>query len=86
MDEKLTLNDGTVLPGYCIQDGRNLFIYLYSITLTAAFALLNDPQKTAAITEDQYKDHRVYTGFDHLSAVSEERGGMVSALMIKGED
>ncbi len=86
MDEKLTLNDGTVLPGYCIQDGRNLFVYLYSITLTDAFALLNDPQKTAEITEDQYEAHRVYSGFDHLSTVSEESGGMVSAVMIKGED
>ena len=86
MDEQLTLNDGTVLAGYCIQDGSNLFVYLYEKTMALAYPDLSDAQKTGMIRADQYDETAYYSGFDHLYCISEEDGGMVSAILKRGAD
>ena len=51
MDEKLTLNDGTELTGHMVETDSRLFLYLYGITLTEAFELLNDPRDAAVFMQ-----------------------------------
>ena len=83
MQEKLILNDGTELSGHAFVDGLFLYLYLNQNTLTEAFPLLNDPDKTAQVTEDRNGQITEYTGFSHLRSISEESGGMVSAVLRK---
>ena len=85
MPEKLTLNDGTQLAGYCIENGRDLYVYLYGKTLADAYLQLSSRAKTKKITSEQYEDKKIYTGFTHLRVISEEEGGMVSAVLRKEE-
>ena len=51
MDEKLTLNDGTEIEGYFIVSDDRLFVYMKNISLSDAFPLMNDPEKTRIIKE-----------------------------------
>ena len=83
MQEKLILNNGTELSGHALADGLFLYLYLNQSTLTEAFPLLNDPEKTAKITENQNGQITEYTGFSHLRSISEESGGRVSAVLLK---
>lgn len=85
MDEKLTLNDGTELTGHMIETDSRLFVYLYGITLTEAFELLNDPEKTKVIKGEQYGVKQTVMGYRHLCSVSEEMGGrMITGSLKKG--
>lgn len=85
MDEKLTLNDGTELVGHMIETDSRLFVYLYEITLAAAFELLNDPEKTKVIKSERYGEKQTVRGYKHLCSVSEEMGGqMISGSLKKG--
>ena len=81
MQEKLTLNDGTELSGHAHTDGLFLYVYLMNNTMTASFPLLNAPEKTSHITGNQYGQITEYTGYTHLKSISEESGGMVSAVL-----
>jgi len=83
MERKLTLNDGTELEGYLIADDAKLFLYVFNITLAEGFELLNDPEKTKVIKSEQYGEKVTYRGFKHLSSISEERNGMISAVVKK---
>ena len=86
MNELLILNEGTVLNGYCILDGANLFVYLYESTMEQAYPILSDRQKTCIIRAEQYGETAYYEGYDHLYCISEEIGGMVSAILKRGAD
>lgn len=83
MDEKLILNDGTEIVGHMFEvNGRGL-LYLYQITLAEAFELLNDPEKTEKITEVKNGVETTVSGYNHLTAISEETGGMINAVLMK---
>ena len=81
--ETLTLNDGTVLAGYCSEGTGKLFVYLYNQTLASAYVYLSDSEKTKKIMEHNYDAQYTYTGYNHLYCISEERGGEVSAILTK---
>ena len=83
MDRKLILNDGTELEGYLINDETKLFLYIFNVSLAEGFELLNDPDKTKVIKSEQYGVKATYRGFKHLSAISEEIDGMISAVVKK---
>lgn len=82
MNEKLILNNGTELEGHLMEVGR-LFLYMNNISMTDAFELLNKPENTTVITWERYGETGTVTGYDHLTSISEEAGGMVSASLIK---
>ena len=81
--ETLTLNDGTVLAGYCSETSGKLFVYLYDQTLLSAYEYLSFPEKTVRIQENNYDAKYTYNGYNHLYCISEESGSMVSAILIK---
>lgn len=84
MDEQLTLNDGTEIRGHVSAGTGRIFLYLYGVTLAAAFALLNDPGKVCLIHEEVRGEAHEYSGFTHLRAVSEEMDGqMICADLLK---
>ena len=83
MQETITLADGTVLDGHVLESDGRLYVYLNRSTLGAAFPVLNDPEKTAVVVARIYGQDTVYTGYDHLTAVTEEFGGMVSGVLKK---
>ena len=77
--ETLTLNDGTVINGHGFESDGILWLYMYDITLTAAFDALNVPAKTQKIMENQGGQTTVFSGYNHLFCIREESGGMISA-------
>lgn len=83
--EKLTLNDGTVLENsHALMVGERLFIYISSgATFAEVFELLNDPEKTKKITQDQYGEKTTFRGFKRLINVTDELNGMITAVVIK---
>ena len=84
MDEILTLNDGTEIDGYGIEANGRLFLYMREISLKEAFDLLIEPEKTEEIRGVRYGQEMTFAGYDHLCAISEETGGMISASLKKG--
>ena len=72
--ETLTLNDGTVLSGHCIQSDLNLFVYLYGMSMADGFALFSDPNKTIRIVENNRGNEHVYEGYTELRAINSEYG------------
>ena len=85
MEEKLTLNDGTELPGSSlICDGNNLFLYVDGQTMARVFNLMNDPEKTRKIKyTDVAGTETACTGYTHLATVTDEGGGLVTATLRK---
>ena len=85
MDEKLTLNDGTELPGSSlICDGNNLFLYVNGLTMARVFSLMNDPEKTRKVKyTDVAGTETACTGYTRLTAVTDEGGGLVTATLKK---
>lgn len=85
MDEKLTLNDGTELQGYALDNGSGrLFIYLDEIDMDAAFALFYDPEKTASIRGDRYGETRTYEGYTCMQSISRGIGRQINISMTEG--
>ena len=72
--ETVTLNDGTVLDGHCIETENALFVYLTGMTLLEGVVLFSDAEKTSVITEMNHEHEHVYTGYTRLSAASDEYG------------
>ena len=77
MDEQLKLNDGTAIRGHASEGNGHLFLYLYGITLTDAFALMDVPEKVSVIHEEVRGESHVYRGYSHLRAISEEMDGQM---------
>ena len=84
MDEKLILNDGTEIKGHYIETELRLFVYVWELTLTEAFELLNDPEKTKKITMIRNGVTQVVKGYKKLMSISEESGGMIASSLKKG--
>jgi len=83
--EQLILNDGTVIEGHAIRDGRSLYVYINQMTLAEGFAQLSDSTKTQRIVSKYFGDEEIFEGFTHLSNLSEQEGGMLSAILKKPE-
>lgn len=85
MEQKLILNDGTEFtPAHAIPVGGTLWVYIDSgITLGEAVELLNDPEKTAKITADEYGTVDLYEGYTDLFCVRREDNGQVNAGLKK---
>jgi hypothetical protein len=75
MQEKLILNDGTELEGHVLESGGTLYFYiLQEMTLREAFDLMDDPEKTEAITAEAYGNTKEYDGYNLLYCISLENG------------
>ena len=85
MNQKLTLNDGTVLESsYAIRDGSNLWVYVYAaISFGELFLLLNDPEKVKKITAERDGAESVHRGYKELFCIRKENGGFISAGLRK---
>ena len=83
--ETLTLNDGTVLENsHALPLRDKLFIYINSgATFAEVFELLDDPEKTKKITQDQCGVTDTFRGFKRLINVTDELNGMITAVLIK---
>ena len=70
--ETLTLNDGTQLTGHCIEDDKNLFVYLDGMTVAQGVALFSDKQKTSKIIAMNHGVKHVYKGYTEIYSASHE--------------
>lgn len=86
MPERLTLKNGFILENSSAIQSGSLFLYLRGISLRKAFDLLIEPLNTAEIVYTQMNgDTVVYEGFTKLTAVRDEGGGLITAVLDKGE-
>lgn len=83
MDEKLILNDGTVIAGHIIVSDNRLFLYMYSISFYDAFIALSDPDNVKTIKWENGSEKGTLKGFKHLYAVTEESNELVTAALKK---
>ena len=86
MQETLTLNDGSfILKARAIVDGRTLWFYVEhdGATLGEIFELMNDPEKTATITADEYGVVTEYQGFTDLFCIRKEENGQINGGLKK---
>ena len=81
--DKVILNNGDELNGHVIETEARLFVYLFGISLTDAFELLNDPEKTKVIKWERYGDKGTIRGYKRLMSISVEQGDMISASLKK---
>lgn len=80
----LTFSDGTVLKNSNLVFSRDLFLYIYTLTLAEVFELLINSENTAEITYTQINDEPVvYDGYTKLIAVRDEDNGLVTAVLRK---
>jgi len=70
--ETITLNDGTVVNGHCIEDDSALFLYLDGKTVVEGLRLIDG--NTAKIEADNHGVHHVYLGYTEIYAASHEYG------------
>lgn len=81
MDEKITLNDGTVLENsHCVQANGRLFVYCRNMDLKTGYALFIDPEKTKKITMERYGLTTVYEGYSELYSISMDEDSCNMAL------
>ena len=86
MPERLTLKNGFILENSSAIQSGSLFLYLRGISLRKAFDLLIEPLNTAEIVYTQMNgDTAVYEGYTKLTAVRDEGGGLITAVLDKGE-
>ena len=83
--ETLTLNDGTVVDGHCIEDDRNLFVYLDGMTVVQGVMLFSDPENTNRIVAMNHGTETVYEGYTEIYAASHEYGNC-NLVMRKAEN
>lgn len=72
--EVITLYDGTVVKGHCIETDTELFVYLDGLTVAEGVALFSSPEKTERITEMNHGNEHVYIGYTDIYAASHEYG------------
>ena len=72
--ETITLNDGTVVDGHCIETDEALFVYLDGMNMIEGIMLFNDPGRTIMMTELNHGVEHVYSGYTKISAASSEYG------------
>ena len=85
MDERLTLNNGTVLENsHVLESSGCLFVYIQSgNSMREVFDLLDEPENTKKIVESCIGTERTYRGYKRLTSVRDEGGGFISAVLKK---
>jgi len=83
MMETLTLNDGTVVNGHCMEDDRNLFVYLDGMSVLQGVMLFGDPDKSSHIVEMNHGVEHIYDGYTELFSADHEYGNC-NLVMRKG--
>lgn len=85
MDERLTLNNGTVLENsHVLESSGCLFVYIQSgNSMREVFDLLDEPENTKKIVESRSGTERSFKGYKRLTSVSDEGGGLISAVLKK---
>ena len=82
MDEKLTLNNGTVLENSIAILSGNLFLYIRGKTMKAVFNLLSVRKNVETIVYTQVNgEDLTFSGFTKLTAVSDEGNGLITAVL-----
>ena len=87
MQEKLKLNDGSVINGgsAILSDGT-LFLYMPGLTMKQAFDLLIDPVKTMRIEYTEVNGEKItYNGYTRLKSLTDE-GSEISAVLKREEN
>ena len=82
--ETVTLNDGTVLNGHCIETDTALFVYLDGLPIMDGILLFADETKTSRIVAVNHGHEHIYEGYTRLSAASSEYGNC-NLMMKRGE-
>lgn len=72
--ETVTLNDGTVVNGHCIETDTALFVYLDGMSMVDGVNLFSDPEKTGILAEMNHGVQNIYTNYTVLYAASTEYG------------
>ncbi len=83
--ETITLNDGTIVNGHCLDMETALFIYLDDMDMLEGVRLFSDPEKTKIIVEENHGNTHTYEGYTKLSAVSSEFGNC-NLVMRRGDN
>ena len=84
MEEKLTMNDGTVLEGSSAILSGDLFLYLNGVTFGGAYVQLSESRKTKKITYTQNNGDKVtFSGYTRLMALRDDENGTISAVLRK---
>lgn len=83
MYETLILNNGKELSGHFLETETRLFLYVFGLTLTDAFALFNNPDNIYLVRMIRNGQEVQVEGYNHLYSISEERGGMICAGLKK---
>ena len=82
MQEKLTLNNGTVLANASAILSGNLFLYIHGNDLKTVFDLLIVPENTEKIIYTQNNGEDItFAGFTKLTAVTDEMNGLITAVL-----
>ena len=86
MPERLTFENGFIVENSSAILAGSLFLYMRGISRRKAFDLLIEPLNTAEIIYTQMNGDMVtYTGYTKLTAVRDEDGGLITAMLDKGE-
>ena len=86
MPERLTFKNGYILTNSSAILSGSLFLYMRGISIRKACDLLIEPLNTAEIVYTQMNgDTAVYEGYTKLTAVRDEGGGLITAVLDKGE-
>lgn len=83
MDEWMTLNDGTQMAGHAIEFNGQLFLYVREMGLADVFQALIDPENAKKITAERFGVKTIYRGYKKLTAVKDEGGGLITAVLSK---
>ena len=91
MNEQITFADETVLTDthVLVMGPTDLFVYIQKqgMTLTAAFEILNKPERTATITAQLIDgSEKTYEGYTELIGLRKEDDGQVTAILRRGEN
>ena len=82
MQERLRLNDGTVLENSSAILSGDLFLYINGQDLRTVFDLLIDPDNTKKIVYTQNNGEAItYQKFKKLICVRDEGRGLITAVM-----
>ena len=81
--DKVILNNGDELNGHVLETETRLFVYLFGISLTEAFELLNNPENTKMIKWERYGTKGTIKGYKRLMSISVEQDNMICASLKK---
>ena len=80
MEQRLTLNDGTIFENSsAAENGNGLWLYINSdFSFADLFAIVNNPEKTKRIIAENMEGKKTFRGYKDLFYVRKGDGGSVS--------